>query len=136
MSDSYPMGGPAPWLSGFVPVPANRGPMLPCMPGVAGRQRLPTDSIGTAAVTFAGVNAGSEIRVYLPDGSEAAGVESCDADHVLTWGVYPAGSANNTVTVRIVHPTYKIKELVYTVSGAGPQQLPVQQEIDPWYSNP
>lgn len=98
------------------------------------RQLLATDPVGTATVTFAGVNAGSEIRVYLPDGTETAGVETCDANHVLTWSVYASGSANNTVTIRIVNTAYKIKEFSYTGSE-GAQTLPVQQELDKWYSN-
>lgn len=108
----------------------------PVQPGaVFGKLKLPTDPIGTAAVTFSGVNAGSEIRVYLPDGTEAAGVETCDANHVLTWSVYAPGSANNTVTIRIVNTAYKIKEFAYT-GTAGAQTLPVQQEADKWYVNP
>lgn len=98
-------------------------------------ERLPTEPVGTTTVTFDGINAGSEIRVYLPDGTEAAGIESCAADQVLSWSVYAPGSPNNTVTVRIVHPTYKIKEFDYTVS-TGAVSLPVQQEVDKWYSNP
>ena len=96
---------------------------------------LPTDPIGATTVTFSGVNAGSEIRVYLPDGTETAGVETCDANHVLTWQVYAPGSANNAVTVRIVANAWKIKEFNYT-SAVGNVSLPVQQEADKWYSNP
>lgn len=108
----------------------------PVQPGaVFGKLRLPTDPIGTATVTFSGVNAGSEIRVYLPDGTETAGVETCDANHMLTWSVYAPGSSNNTVTIRIVNTAYKIKEFSYT-SVAGTQSLPVQQEADKWYVNP
>lgn len=98
-------------------------------------ERLPTEPVGTTTVTFSGVNANSEIRVYLPDGTEAAGIETCSADHVLTWNVYAPGSANNTVTIRIVHVDYKIKEFDYT-SSVGAVSLPVQQERDKWYSNP
>lgn len=99
------------------------------------RQTLATDPVGTTTVTFSGVNSGSEIRVYLPDGTEAAGVESCDADHALSWSVYVPGSARNTVTVRIVNTEYKIKEFSYT-AAEGAQTLPVQQELDKWYVNP
>jgi hypothetical protein len=102
---------------------------------IFGIQRLPTDPIGTTVVTFSGVQADSEIRVFFPDGTEAAGVELCDADHVLTWNVYSSGSANNTVRVVVVHPDYKIKEFSYT-AGLGSASLPIQQEIDKWYSNP
>lgn len=98
-------------------------------------QKLATDSIGNTTVTFQGVNANSEIRVYLPDGTEVAGVELCDADHELTWGVYSVGSANNTVRMVVVHPNYKIKEFNYTAS-AGVASLPIQQEADKWYNNP
>ena len=94
-----------------------------------------TDPIGSTTATFDGVNAGSEIRVYLPEGSEAAGVEACNDNHVLTWSVYASGSANNTVRIVIVHPDYKIKEFSYT-SRIGAQSIPVQQEPDKWYSNP
>lgn len=84
----------------------------------------------STTVTFVGVNAGSEIRVYDSGGTELAGVESCSADPELTWTV-PAGD----VTIRIVNTAYKIKEFNYT-SAAGTQSLPVQQELDHWYSNP
>ena len=99
------------------------------------QQLRPTDPIGTTTATFSGVHANSEIRVYLPDGTEAAGVENCSADHALTWDVYAYGSANNVVTIRIVNVAYKIKEFNYTAS-AGNVSIPIQQEIDPWYSNP
>jgi hypothetical protein len=96
---------------------------------------LPTDPVGNANITFSGVNAGSEIRVYLPDTTEAAGIETCAADQLLSWQVYAPGSPNNTVRVVIVHPDYKIKEFNY-VSSVGSQSLPIQQERDKWYSNP
>ena len=94
-----------------------------------------TDPVGTTTVTFSGVNAGSEIRVYLPDATEAAGIETCAANQVLSWSVYASGSPNNTVRIVIIHPSYKIKEFTYTAT-AGSQNIPVQQEPDKWYSNP
>ncbi|MBK7002117.1 MAG: hypothetical protein IPH35_19795 [Rhodoferax sp.] len=124
-----------PDLAGTFELPSNRGVFGSTGLILFQRQSLPTDPIGTTTVTFAGVNAGSEIRVYLPDGTETAGVESCDANHVLTWSVYASGSSNNTVTIRIVNTAYKIKEFSYT-SVAGTQSLPVQQEADKWYVNP
>lgn len=109
-----------------------------CYPTGAGSysvQKLATDAIGNTQVTFSGINAGTEIRVYLPDGTEVAGIELCAADQVLTWQVYAAGSPNNTVIVRLVHPAYKIKEFSFA-SSLGAVSLPVQQERDKWYSNP
>lgn len=116
-------------------MPSRRGVMAGYGALSLGVCRWPTDPIGTTTVTFDGVNAGSEIRVQLPDLSEAAGVETCDDNHVLTWSVYASGSANNTVRIVIVHPDYKIKEFSYT-SRVGAQSVPVQQEPDKWYSNP
>jgi hypothetical protein len=123
-----------PYLSGQVNYSATRGRMVPSAGLIISKGRLATDSIGNTTVTFQGINANSEIRVYLPDGTEAAGVELCDANHVLTWGVYASGSANNTVRVVVVHPDYKIKEFDYAV-GAGDASLPIQQERDKWYKN-
>lgn len=122
-------------LGGTLEYPATRGRFNANHLVSLSKQLLATDPIGTATVTFSGVNAGSEIRVYLPDGTETAGVETCDANHVLTWSVYAPGNANNVVTIRIVHTAYKIKEFDYT-SAEGAQTLPVQQEADKWYRNP
>lgn len=128
-------------MSAGIPSPSwqfmglSRGKTITSVGVSLGVCRLPTDPVGTTNVTFDGVNAGSEIRVQLPDLSEAAGVEACDDNHVLTWSVYASGSANNTVRIVIVHPDYKIKEFSYT-SRVGAQSIPVQQEPDKWYSNP
>ena len=98
----------------------------------SGPFRLPTDPLGYVAATFDGVHAGSEIRIFSLAGIERTGVESCDDDHVLTWGVY---GSPDTVIVRIVNVAYKIKEFNLKVSK-GSATIPVQQEPDPWYSNP
>lgn len=125
-----------PRLSGQVIYPSSsRGPMVPSAGLIISRGRLSTDSIGTATITFTGVQANSEIRLYLSDGTEQAGIEDCTADQVLACAAYLAGSANNTVRVVVIHPLYKIKEFTYTVS-VGAQTLPIQQEPDKWYSNP
>ena len=115
--------------------PSARGRTHGAARGSLGVARFDTDSIGNTNVTFQGVNANSEIRVYLPNGAEVAGVEDCAANQVLSWGVYAPGSADNTVRVVVIHPTYKIKEFTYTAS-AGAASLPIQQERDKWYSNP
>jgi len=106
-------------------------PMGACVSSVAA---LPTDPIGTTTVTFSGIQADTEIRVYLPDGTELTGIESCAANQALTWPVYAPG-ANSVVTIRLVNTAYKIKEFDYTPT-VGTQSLPVQQEADRWYSNP
>ena len=85
----------------------------------------------SATVTFSGVVAGSEIRVYNAALDELAGVESCSTDHALTW-IVPSPP---TVTIKIINPAYKIKDFPYT-STAGAQSIPIQMELDRWFSNP
>lgn len=118
-------------------IPAGRGKISPglLLGSAVGVSRWPTDPIGFATVTFSGVVAGSEIRVYDPDLNELAGIESCVADQVLSWSVYAPGSPYNTVQVKVVALGYKIKDFPYT-SQVGNQSIPVQMEIDPWYRNP
>lgn len=98
--------------------------------GVAlSRQALPTDPIGTTAVTFQGVQAGTEIRVYLPDGTEAAGVEECTVDPVLTWPVYAAGSPNNTVAITLLKRGFRWQRFTFQ-SVVGNQTIPIFQIPD------
>ena len=85
----------------------------------------------STTVTFDGVAANSEIRVYDNAANELAGVENCSSSQVLTWAI----PASPTVRIVIIHPSYKIKEFTYTAT-AGNQSIPVQQEPDKWYSNP
>lgn len=85
----------------------------------------------STSVTFDGVAAGSEIRVYDSALNELAGTESCSANQALTWAV-PSPA---TVQIKIVNTAYKIKDFSY-VSVAGNQSIPVQMELDNWYSNP
>lgn len=85
----------------------------------------------STTVTFSGVVAGSEIRVYDAGLNELAGVESCAADHVLTWTV-PSPA---TVGIKIINTAYKIKDFSYN-STAGNQTIPTQMELDQWFSNP
>lgn len=122
-------------FAGTVAIPATRGRHRPQNCDVYVRQSLPDDPIGTTTVTFDGVVAGSEIRVYDPDLNELAGVESCSANHVLTWPVYAAGSPNNNVQIKIINTAYRIKDFPYT-SKVGNQSIPVQMEPDKWFSNP
>lgn len=108
---------------------------MPAMPASLSIAALPTDPIGSATVTFSGVQAGTEIRVYLPDGTEAAGVEDCTADPVLTWPVYAAGSPNNTVFITLLKRGYRWQRFNYH-SIVGSQTLPIFQIADLGYSNP
>lgn len=116
-------------------LPTLRGRQYSAAGGFLSAARLATDPIGTATVTFSGVVANSEIRVYDSTGTELAGIEDCGANQVLAWSVYSPGNPNNDVTIRIVKLDKKIKDFPYT-SAIGAQAIPIQQEPDPWYSNP
>lgn len=98
-------------------------------------ERLPTEPIGSTQVTFSGVNAGSEIRVYLPDGTEAAGIEECNANHVLTWHVYGPESPSNTVSITLLKRGFRWQKFLYT-SSIGNVNLPIFQITDLGYRNP
>lgn len=106
-----------------------------------GVARFSTDPIGTTTVTFDGVVAGSEIRVYLPDGpggaagTEVAGLDSCAAQQQLTWPVYASGSPNNTVWVHIIKRGLRWMKFPY-VSKLGAQSIPIFQNTDLGYNNP
>lgn len=122
-------------LSNISSYPTSRGKTVINGLGIASKQSLPTDAIGVTNVTFAGVPSGSEIRVQYPDLTDAAGIESCSADQILSWDVFAPGSPNNTVRVVIIDMTHRIQEFYYT-SALGNQSIPVQAENDKWYSNP
>lgn len=96
---------------------------------------LPTDPIGQITVTFLGVKADSEVRIYYSNGGEAAGIESCAENPVLTWSVFSPGSPKNNVIIRIINFAYKIEEFNYT-SAVGSTIIPIQHRPDPWAYNP
>jgi len=97
---------------------------------------IPDDfAISSTTVTFDGVIAGSEIRVYDASLNELAGIESCAANQQLTWPVYASGSPNNNVEIKIYNTGYRLKKFPYT-SKVGDQSIPVQMERDRWYNNP
>ena len=85
----------------------------------------------TTTVTFDGVIAGSEIRVYDSALNELAGVESCSTNHSLTWAI-PSPA---TVQIKIINIAYKIMDFPYA-SIEGTQSIPIQMETDKWFSNP
>ena len=109
-----------------------------CYPTAAGSfsvQKLATDPISVTSVTFDGVVAGSEIHVYLPDGTEVAGVESCVAKQSLSWPVYAAGNPNNDVFITIIKRGLRWMKFAYT-SKIGAQSIPIFQSPDLGYNNP
>jgi hypothetical protein len=100
-----------------------------------GYQKLETDPIGLLVITFDGIPAGIEIRVYDPELNQLAGIESCAEDQVLSWPVYTTGSSKNNVMIKLLSTEYKLKEFPFT-SVVGALSIPVQMEPEPWYLNP
>jgi hypothetical protein len=84
----------------------------------------------TATVTFSGVVANTEIRVYNASGTEIAGVENCSANQVLEWAL-----TEGPVRVSLLSLPYKNQDFTFT-AVAGAQSLPIRQLPDPNYRNP
>jgi hypothetical protein len=98
-------------------------------------ERLPTEPIGSVTLTFDGVQAGSEVRIYDQLGAaavELAGVESCDVNPGLVVPYYGPGQ---TAQVVIIALSRKIKSFPISVPSSD-ATVPAQQDVDPWYSNP
>jgi hypothetical protein len=109
-----------------------RGDSSPFPDGIVGVFKLPTDPIGSATVTFDGVQADSEIRVFL-NGVEVAGIESCAANQVLSWSVY--NILGDSVRIVIASIAYENLNLVITIKK-GDSLIPIQQKPDRWYKDP
>ncbi len=88
------------------------------------------DHPATATVTFSGVIANTEIRVYNASGTEIAGVENCSANQVLEWAL-----TEDPVRVSLLSLPYKNQDFTFT-AVAGAQSLPIRQLPDPNYRNP
>ena len=85
----------------------------------------------STTVIFDGVVAGSEIHIYDSAGNELVGVESCDANHALTWSI----PANPVVVVTIIKRGLRWQKFSYT-SKVGNQSIPIFQNTDLGYNNP
>lgn len=114
--------------------PINRGVFTTSGLVKVERQSLPIDPIGTTTVTFTGALAGTEIHVYLQDGTELAGVESSTANPALTWSVYSPG-LNSTVYITLIKRGYRWQRFDYT-PNVGPQSIQIFPLPDLGYNNP
>lgn len=97
---------------------------------------LPADMpVGVATITFSGISAGSEIHIYLPDGTEVAGTESCTENQSLSWPVFSPGNPNNAVSVTIIKRGLRWQKFNYQ-SVIGSASIPIFPQPDLGYSNP
>lgn len=99
--------------------PNTRGPFKMAAGVPIQQQRFSTDAIGASTVTVSGVLLGSEIRLFLADGSEnSGGIESTlnTSNVVFTYNVYTI-------------PTQAY--LVILLPGYHPMRVPLQLSSNP-----
>lgn len=97
---------------------------------VGGINPAPNDfAVASTTVTFSGVIAGTEIRVYRFDGVELAGIEECVANQVLTWETYALGSFYNVVQITLLLRGYRWQKFPLT-STIGARSIPIFQTAD------
>jgi hypothetical protein len=85
----------------------------------------------STTVTFSGVVPGSEIHVYDDTETELTGVESCSANHQLTWNIPP----NPTVSVTLIKRGIRPQKFPY-LSSVGDKTIPLFPQPDLGYNNP
>lgn len=99
------------------------------------RQSLATDAVGTVNVSFSGVKAGSEIKLFDQVGELLAGVESAAGTPAFVLSRFSDGSPNNDVRVLIISLSYEVLDFVITLTSAN-TNIPVFQRKDRNYRNP
>jgi len=94
-----------------------------------------SDPVGIIALRFSGIKAGSELHLFLPDGTLHASVESVTANQEITVNRFASGNPNNNVRVLIVSLGYENLDFQYDLPTAN-SIVPVFQRIDRNYRNP
>lgn len=122
-----------PWLMSMNVFPAERGRLYGYSSMVLGRARLPTDSIGTYALTLTGLVIDSAIQIETQAG---ALVENRTADattEVFSVPAYSIGSTNNDLRIKVrkgtASPFYKPYETLAT-AVVGSNSIYVSQILD------
>lgn len=111
-----------------------RGPSHFYPSGPVSNQRLPTDSVGSFALTLSGLVAGSAIQVEVATtGVVVSNTTAGAATVTLTLPAYAAGSANNNLRIKVrkgsVAPFYIAYETLAT-AFVGAQTIFVSQIPD------
>ena len=87
------------------------------------------------ALELTGIPAGSEVRCYTgskgASAVEIGGIETSTGTSFL----FSHSSAGVAGFVHVIHPNYAIQEFDYTYQAAN-TSIPVQMQVDRWYSNP
>lgn len=114
--------------------PVARGPIRGAGGMLVSRSRLPTDAVGTFALTLQNCVVGSTYRVEVQSTGAQVAVGTISASTtVLTLPLYPAGNAANNLRVKLrkasASPTYRPFESVTVASAAG-ALIYCSQELD------
>ena len=99
------------------------------------RERLATDSIGTAQIVLTGVRLGSEAHIIAKDSTVLASADATGNALLFSIPRYSAGSPNNTVRVIVASLGYEMLDFDYTVTSES-ASIPVFQRVDRTYKNP
>lgn len=114
----------------------SRGLSVPIGNGMTiGVFRFPTDPVGVITLRFSGIKTGSELHLFLPDGTPHAAVESAVANQEITVNRFASGNPNNNVRVLIVSLGYENLDFQYELPTSD-AIVPVFQRIDRNYRNP
>lgn len=127
----------APGAYGAPGIAAQRGQIAPilCCGASFGVFRHPTDPIGIIALRFSGIKAGSELHLFLPDGTPHASIESATANQEIVVNRFASGNPNNNVRVLIVSLGYENLDFQFELPTRD-SVVPVFQRIDRAYRNP
>ena len=120
-------------FAGTLLIPASRGPMLPSFGLAVAKQRLSTDSIGTATITLTNVVIGSAIQIETQAGTLVENRTADTTTEAFTLALYAAGSANNDLRIKVRKGSaatfYKPYETLATLTSAA-QSIFVSQIPD------
>lgn len=90
-----------PWLMAMNEFPTARGRLYGYPGMVLGRARLPTDSVGTFALTLTGLVVGSAIQIETATGAAIENRTAAATSEVFTVSAYTSGSANNNLRIKV-----------------------------------
>lgn len=126
---------PSPY--GVVGGAVTRGKTSPVMSSGTsfGLCRFASDPAGIITLRFSGIKAGTELHLFLPDGTPHAAVESAVANQEITVNRFSTGNPNNNVRVLIVSLGYENLDFQYELPTSD-AIVPVFQRIDRNYRNP
>lgn len=115
-------------------VPDTRGPMTLNHGVVLARGRLPTDSIGTFALTLNNVVVGSRVHVeVLTTGVTVHDALATTSTVLISLPAYVAGSANNDLIIKVrkasESPFYRPYS-TQAVASVGSAAIYIEQQLD------